>query len=110
MVDSAILDPAGIRNVPALPAFVPDSLSHLPGVKPTADQITDHSEPKQSHLFTLLFIHGILLVLMMVNRFKPVFWLPSSEESGQGYNSVGWLFHDSILLLSGTTYRNNILL
>jgi hypothetical protein len=96
--------------VPALLTFVPDSFSHFPGGKPTANQITDYSETKQSHLFTLLFLHGILLVLMMVTLFRPFFWLPSSEQSGQGYNSVGWLFHASILLLSGTTNRDNILL
>jgi hypothetical protein len=96
--------------VPALPTFIPDSFSHFPGTKPTTDQITDHSEAKQSHLFTLLVIRAHPpLVLVMVNLFMPVFWLPSSEQSGQGYNSVGRLFHASILLLSGTTYRDNIL-
>jgi hypothetical protein len=61
-----------MRNVPALPAFIPDSLSHLPRVKPTADQITDNPETKQGHFFTLLFFHGFLLFLIVDNRYKPV--------------------------------------
>lgn len=36
--------------------------------------------------------------------------LPSLGGFGQGYNSVGWLFHDAILLFFCSSYRNNILL
>ena len=36
--------------------------------------------------------------------------IPSLDESGQGYNTVDWLFHAHILLLSGTGYRNDVVL
>jgi len=37
-----------------------------------------------------------------------IFRLPSQDESGQGYNTVGWLLHAHILLLSGAGYRNDV--
>jgi len=46
--------------------------------------------------------------LIAITARKLFFWLPSSGGFWQGYNTVGWLFHGSILLLSGTAYWNNI--